>query len=151
MLYISALASVVILRNVTLESNGAAVPRGLPSTNLGGVVVIRSATSSTLKIQQSRFLKNMGLSIFISTGNLNVLEVQDSLFDNGGGGLSIDCSAKSSCSSIVIFNTTFNNCTSTPGGGAIHLSHAGNVSLKVKRSHFVKWIWRSHISVNGSR
>ena len=137
-IYISAWASVVILRNVTLESNGAAVPRGLPYTNLRGVVVIRSATSSTLKIQQSRFLKNMGLSIFISAGNLNVFEVQDSLFDNGGGGLSIDCSAKSSCSSIVIFNTTFNNCTSTPGGGAIHLSHAGNVSLKVKRSHFVK-------------
>ena len=139
-IYITGYQSAVILQNVTMESNGPRVH--------GGAVAIRSVIS-TVKIQQSRFLKNIALVIFIS--NLNLLEVQDSLFDSNGGGLYIDCSYSSSkFTSIVIFNTTFKNCSSTHGGGAIYLSHTGNVSMEVRQSQFVESLASTQFGYGGA-
>lgn len=68
-----------------------------------------------------------------------MLEVNDSVFDaNYGEGAPLYIYCNLISTSIVIYNTTFNNCSFEEGSGAIYLlSRGGNVSLAVKMSRFV--------------
>jgi len=131
--------SILVLENVIMESNSAGEG--------GGAAAISPVFK--LKIRHSRFLKNkapFGGAFIVN--DVNVMEVQDSLFDGGytfgdvlgpeevGGALYIKCSLIST--SILIFNTKFNNCSASQEGGAIYLFHKGNVSIEVNRSQFVQ-------------
>ena len=115
--------SILILQEVTIESNSV--------VGIGGAVSI-SGPICTIKLYQSRFLKNAAAAIMVR--DVNVLEMQDSLLDSNGGALYIDCGLI--YTSILIFNTTFKNCSISQEGGALYLSHRQNVDLHVKRSKF---------------
>ena len=123
--------SVLFFKNVTIESNRA------PTGDIEGAALI--GFNCTLKIHQCRFLKTEAFAGVFRVLDTNVLEVKDSVFDaNYGVGceaLNINCNLIST--SIVIFNTTFKNCSTTQRSGAIYLSHEGNVSLAVKMSRFM--------------
>ncbi len=128
--------STLILENVTIESNSAEV--------CGGALWVSHIFA--LKVRQSRLLKNSAQDFGGAFDIIDVdeLEVTDSLFEEnyargylgGGGAFYIDCFVMTT--SIVIINTTFSNCSCTLDGGAVFLSHEGNVSLVIKRSHFVE-------------
>ena len=134
--------NIVVLKNVTMESNR--------EVGSGGAATIGS--NCTLKIYLCRFLQNAALSYggAIYALDLNLLQVQDSLFDGNyvqldlkqpqqvGGALCIGQSAPTSFSTIIsIFNTNFTNCSSINSGGALYLSHFGNLHLEIKDSLFI--------------
>ena len=135
--------SIIILENVTMESNSVRDALHIGTTAFVG-------SNCTLKIRQSRFLKNRAHSCggALVVLDADVFEVQDSLFESNnawealssepqgiGGALCIMSDLIST--SILIFNTTFNNCSTAQYGGAIYLFHGGNLSLEVKKSRFV--------------
>ena len=129
--------SVVILQTVTLESNRAA---------FGGVVEVEFIFA--LKVNKSRFLNNtspFAQGGAISSYNTNMLEVQECHFDSNHawgtghrGALYVESDRRLPSTSILITETTFNNCCSEMGGCALYLNTKGNVSLEVKRSRFVE-------------
>ena len=130
----------IFLGNVIMESNII-----VDGSELGGAASIQS--NCTLKINQSRFLRNTGtgFGVVFSLINLNKFEVQDTIFDSnydvfyyaGSGSALYFAGFRSSASiSIVIGNTTFNNCSAFQGG-AINLFEVGNVNLEVRSSRFV--------------
>ena len=134
--------SIVILKNVTMESNGL--------VGSGGAATFGS--NFTLKIYLCRFLQNVAHEFggAIYTFDLNLLLVQDSLFDGNfvpldlkqpqkvGGALCVSQRAPISFSTVIlIFNTTFSNCSSGNSGGALYLSHIGNLHLELKDSLFI--------------
>ncbi|KAL9969738.1 hypothetical protein ACROYT_G021993 [Oculina patagonica] len=144
--------SIFTLENVSMKSNKA--------QGNGGAAAISPIFS--IKIRHSRFLSNSaderGGAFVIS--NVNVLEVEDSLFDGNyawsiasgpiefGGALYIDC--RVIFTSIVIVNTTFNNCSAELAGGAIYLAHEGNVSLVIKKSRFVENLSFQNLGTGGA-
>ena len=120
--------SVVIFRNVIMESNRAFIH---PGTGWGGAASIEG--NCFLTIEKCRFSKNTAgnvggaLSVTVSS-----LIVKDSLFVGNkvtafragyGGALSV------AAMSAVIFNSTFSNCFGTYGG-AIHAESRGNITIK---------------------
>ena len=130
---ISVMASVLVLRNVLMESNGGGAFSGSPI--------------STLIIEQSQFLRNTG-GLFYAD-NVNFLGVQDSLFD---GNHAFDhwlpaCPAWESNTffiipgpinaSILIAKTTFSDCSSCPMGSAIGVHGKAKLTLRLKKSRFV--------------
>ena len=129
--------SVLLLETVTMESNRVQYS--------GGAVVIYSIFA--LKVRKSWFINNTALTSeggVFSVYNANVLELQECHFhsnrakgDSYGGALYVRSYPLSS-TSILITKTTFTNCHSRMGGGALFLDTLGNVSLRVKRSRFVE-------------
>ena len=128
--------STVNLKNVTMESNRL--------VGSGGAAAF--GFNCTLKIYLCRFWQNAAHEHggAIHALDLNLLLVQDSLFDGNyvpldiGGALCIGQSAPISFSTIIlIFNTSFSNCSSGNSGGALYLAHLGNLHLEVKDSLFI--------------
>ena len=127
--------SILIMQSVIVES----------SREEKGAGAVFISPISTIEIYQSRFLKNTGVVFLLS--DVNVLEVQDSLFNGNfarsskpgpqqyGGAIYIGSGPVST--SILITNTTFKNCSAVQQGGAILIYHKGNVSLQLKKSWFV--------------
>ena len=111
-----------------MESNTAGVHE------FGGAAIIEH--NCTLKIHLSRFVKNTASSwgAVFSLISLNVLEVQDSLFDSNyvlnydGNGSALYIAGSSAFISIVTFNAAFNNCSAVQGG-AIYLLKSEGVNL----------------------
>ena len=124
--------SILILENVIMESNRAQLD--------GGAAAISQIFA--FKILHSRLLKNTadGNGGAFTVRDVNTLQIKDSLFDGNiaqfGGALFIRCYLITTL--IVITNATFKNCTASDNGGAIYLSHEGNVSLVIRRSRFVE-------------
>ena len=73
---------------------------------------------------------------------VHILEVVDCIFDSNsvwglyGGAFAI--LTNSARQAISMVNSTFNNCFSPHGGGAVFLENAGNLSFVIKRSRFVE-------------
>ena len=120
--------SVIIFRNVIMESNRAFIHPGI---GWGGAAFIER--DCFLTIEKCRFSKNTASNI---GGALSVavssLIVKDSLFvgnkvtalRNGyGGALFV------TAMSAIIFNSTFSNCSGTYGG-AIHAVSRSNITIK---------------------
>ena len=120
--------SVIIFRNVIMESNRAFIHPGI---GWGRAAFIER--DCFLTIEKCRFSKNTASNI---GGALSVavssLIVKDSLFvgnkvtalRNGyGGALSV------TAMSAIIFNSTFSNCSGTYGG-AIHAVSRSNITIK---------------------
>jgi len=130
--------SVLTLQTVTMENNRAEY--------VGGAVNVNS--SFALNVHQSRFTNNTassfsGGAIFVS--KVSILEVEECHFDtnyvrdNGhGGAISVLFNLLKSATSLLITSTTFDNCWTGLGGGALYLGISSeNVSLNVKGSLFM--------------
>ena len=125
--------SILVLEQVIMESNSA--------INDGGAAAIAILT---LKVRNCRLLRNSvyGNGGVFGTFDINTLEVVDTLFVSnsapflGGGAIYIQPS-NIFFNSILIINTTFENC-SAMGGGAVFLQQGRNLSLVIKQSRFVK-------------
>ena len=124
--------SVVIFQNVTMELNRVF------SNGLGGAAYV--GIDCFLIIQNCRFSMNKadmgGGALYVA---VNSLIVKDSLFvgnkisfllSGDGGALSVV-----NAETVVIFNTTFRNCSGS-GGGAISAEGCGNITIK--KSQFVE-------------
>ena len=132
--------AILTFETVTMESNRA--------HSEGGAVALEGC--SVVKARQSRFFNNTALeeggAFYVINPDFNTLEfeVQECCFDNNyaasGGALAFALSpALAYPASVLITNTTFNNCWSDGPGGALILRILphGNVSLEVKSSRFV--------------
>lgn len=128
-----------------MESNSA--------TNDGGAAAIAILT---LKVRNCRSLRN---SVYGNGGvfgmfDINTLEVVDSLFVSnsvpflGGGAFYIQPS-NIFFNSVLIINTTFENCSAMEGG-AVFLEQGGNLSLVIKQSRFVKNRSRKFPGIRGA-
>ena len=134
----------VIFQNVTMELNTL-------KGGWGGAASVESA--GCLTIQQCRFLKNTAFYAggALSVRYVNSLRVRDSYFEGNkvvhhsgaGSALSAD-----SPTSIVIFNTTFKNCSGVYGG-AIRANSCDNITIN--KCQFVENIARVdlHNEING--
>ena len=124
--------SVVIFQNVTMELNRVF------SNGLGGAAYV--GIDCFLIIQNCRFSMNKadigGGALYVA---VNSLIVKDSFFvgnkisfllSGDGGALSVV-----NAETVVIFNTTFRNCSGS-GGGAISAEGCGNITIK--KSQFVE-------------
>ena len=124
--------SVVIFQNVTMELNRVF------SNGLGGAAYV--GIDCFLMIQNCRFSMNKadmgGGALYVA---VNSLIVKDSFFvgnkisfllSGDGGALSVV-----NGETVVIFNTTFRNCSGS-GGGAISAEGCGNITIK--KSQFVE-------------
>ena len=124
--------SVVIFQNVTMELNRVF------SNGLGGAAYV--GIDCFLIIQNCRFSMNKadigGGALYVA---VNSLIVKDSFFvgnkisfllSGDGGALSVV-----NGETVVIFNTTFRNCSGS-GGGAISAEGCGNITIK--KSQFVE-------------
>ena len=118
--------SVVIFQNVTMELNRVF------SNGLGGAAYV--GIDCFLIIQNCRFSMNKadmgGGALYVA---VNSLIVKDSFFvgnkisfllSGDGGALSVV-----NAETVVIFNTTFRNCSGS-GGGAISAEGCGNITIK---------------------
>ena len=140
-IYIRANA-IVTFQTVTMESNRA---------QWNGGAVDLHYFHGVVKARQSRFFNNTAsnnggaFSVSSADHNTFVFEVQECYFvsnyvpgqSGSGGALCVNISPVY-FASVLITNTTFNNCWSDGHGGALALkTRLGNVSLEVKSSHFV--------------
>ena len=125
----------LILQEVVMESN-AAVER------FGGAAVIYNCT---VKVQKSQFLSNFAGSyggVFWMADEMHNFKVIDSLFDSNaalnykGGAFQIQ--TRSAVLSVLIINSTFQNCSAQAGAGAISIESDQNITVVVKRSRFLR-------------
>ena len=133
--------AILTFQTVTMESNRA---------QYGGAVALYSF--SVLNARDSQFFNNTALyngGAFDVTNvdyNISVFVVQECYFDSNyvlgklgsGGAIYVSNLHPAYFMSVLITNTTFNNCWSDGDGGAIFLGiQQGNARLKVKSSRFV--------------